>query len=478
MLFQSVIVAILAAAAFAHPNNVHKHLHYRHASGGLGRATGTGNGYGNSTGPYGNVTKTVEVSGSPSVVTVTVAPLPVTSGGSTVAPGIADPTACGGSSRSTTTVTSTEVVTVTVDPSSPASSGSSSSSQVAAVTSEAAAASSSSGASSSSSQANSTSESAGAFYQVPSSSSAVAGASSIVSSVVAGASSVVSSAAGAVSSAVASALPTSASTTVQAVSTSSQSSSSASSSSTGSVSMSSSKRGLAYNDVSLTDLFSGKDVGWAYAWSAYSGGSLPSGMEFVPQFWGPTKISQDDWTSAVNSAISSGTSHLLSINEPDNSGQANMAASDAAASHIQYMNPFEGKASIGSPAVTNGGAPSGLTYMQSFFDACDGKCSVDFMVIHWYSGYYDGVDTDFESYVTDAIGVASKNGIGKVWITEFALSGATNAQQATFLDSVVPWLDQQSGVERYAFFMCSDGLLVSGSSISEDIGVAYLSLTS
>lgn len=54
----------------------------------------------------------------------------------------------------------------------------------------------------------------------------------------------------------------------------------------------------------------------------------------------------------------------------------------------------------------------------------------------------------FTGYFTDA----SKTFAGyPIWITEFAGSGTTQQQQS-FLEYVIPWLETQSFVERYAAF--------------------------
>jgi hypothetical protein len=63
--------------------------------------------------------------------------------------------------------------------------------------------------------------------------------------------------------------------------------------------------------------------------------------------------------------------------------------------------------------------------------------------------------------VTDAHTQTGKN----VWITEFGASGSDD-QVNTFLETVMPWLDSQSFVERYSYFMASEGKLISGGSLS------------
>jgi hypothetical protein len=233
------------------------------------------------------------------------------------------------------------------------------------------------------------------------------------------------------------------------------------------------KRGLAYNSPQLTKAFGGTSVSWAYNWAPDAAGDLSSGMEFVPMLWGPKAFGA--WDAAAKSAVSAGAKHMLSFNEPDHGDQANMNGATAAEAHIKYMNPYAGSVKIGSPAVTSGGPTGGtdgmgLTWMQNFLDSCGGKCKMDFLVTHWYGA---SGDADwFKKHVQSAIDVAKKNGIGKVWITEFGVTGS-NDEIAKFLGEVLPFLDSTDAVERYAFFMCSEGNLVSGNSISSPVGKAY-----
>ncbi|KAG9803274.1 hypothetical protein KCU68_g22536, partial [Aureobasidium melanogenum] len=64
-----------------------------------------------------------------------------------------------------------------------------------------------------------------------------------------------------------------------------------------------------------------------------------------------------------------------------------------------------------------------------------------------------------------------------VWVTEFAPTGASDAQIATFLEDVMPWMDSQSFVESYSYFMASDGALISGTEPST-FGQTYATYTS
>ncbi|KIW41441.1 hypothetical protein, variant [Exophiala oligosperma] len=233
------------------------------------------------------------------------------------------------------------------------------------------------------------------------------------------------------------------------------------------------KKGLSYNTASLTDAFAGKAISWVYNWGSTPDGTPLSGAEYVPMFWGSQSVS--GWSSAVSSAISSGSKHVLSINEPDLASQANLDPETAAKLHIANVAPLSGQVQIGSPAVTNGAGTSplmGIDWLNAFFKACAGQCNIDFVAFHWYADA--GQIANFQQHVQDVIDAASSNGVNKVWLTEFGATGS-DSDVANFLSQAVEYLEGQSAVERYAYFMCSDGILVNGNSISSPIGSAYVS---
>ncbi|TKA74891.1 hypothetical protein B0A49_07886, partial [Cryomyces minteri] len=239
---------------------------------------------------------------------------------------------------------------------------------------------------------------------------------------------------------------TTTSTTSAKASTSSSASSVAVAATTASASTLSGKRGLAYNDGSLTNYFTGSSlVTWGHNWANAPSG-LASSFEFVPLLWGTASGFTSGWSAAATSAISKGATHLMSFNEPDLSTQANLSPEAAAAGYKTYMMPFQGKAKLGAPAVTNGGGAMGLTWMKNFMTACSG-CQIDFVAIHWYDSATN--IAYFKNHVTNATAMA---GGRPVWITEFGASG-TDAEVNTFLQTVLPWLDQQPSIERYAYFM-------------------------
>ncbi|KUL81595.1 hypothetical protein ZTR_10503 [Talaromyces verruculosus] len=227
------------------------------------------------------------------------------------------------------------------------------------------------------------------------------------------------------------------------------------------------KRGAAYNDASLVGYVA--DASWAYNWNVNANGELPPGVEYCPMLWGPKMYTQ--WHSAVSNALSSGSRCLLGFNEPDNQAQADMNPREAAIDYQSYLTPYSGQATLVTPAVTNGvGDLVGLDWLSTWFHACRGRCKANALAIHYYSS---GDPTDFINFVTAAMHLAQQNDIQSVWITEFQHEGTVD-EQVHFLQTVMPWLDHNPGVERYAYFYTADGHLLSGDHLSV-IGQAYVS---
>jgi hypothetical protein len=215
------------------------------------------------------------------------------------------------------------------------------------------------------------------------------------------------------------------------------------------------KRGIAYNSPALAKLLIGKSQ-WAYNWGSTNGG-LASGVEYLPMLWGATADKTNTWVKDATAGIAAGATALLGFNEPDHTEQANMSPQAAATAYKQYItNNFAGKAKLISPAVTNGGGSMGLAWLSSFMGLCS-DCQIDAVAIHWYDSS-SNVEY-FKSHIQDAHTQSGK----PVYLTEF---GTTDGNDQAFLAAVLPWLDSQDYVQKYAYFMASDGKLISGSGLS------------
>jgi hypothetical protein len=194
--------------------------------------------------------------------------------------------------------------------------------------------------------------------------------------------------------------------------------------------------------------------------------------------WSNASDLTETWKINVEAAIKAGSTHLLGFNEPDFLEQANMTPKQAAEAWMKWMQPFAGRLKLGSPAITNGADSAGMggKWMDNFLGECKKLgCTVDFLAVHWYdaawntgyfSAYFKGLHTRYPNY--------------KIWITEFGGSG-TDSEQATFLKTVMPWLDAQSWVERYAYFWAEKGYLLANNAATTTLslsGQAYMSYTS
>lgn len=220
----------------------------------------------------------------------------------------------------------------------------------------------------------------------------------------------------------------------------------------------SAKRGLSFNTPALTNEFNSPLINWSYNWASdpYYGGypnnTYNEALEFVPMLWSNATALTSIFTANVKSAESEyGSKHILAFNEPDSCGGGSscMTPASSAETYKTFIQPFAKKFSLGAPAVTNGvGTGVGASWLTEFLAACPG-CTIDFIPIHWYGSVTS--PASFKTYVQDF-----HKQFGKpLWITEFGTTSGTQAQILTFLKNVLPWLDKQAYVQRYAYFMDS-----------------------
>lgn len=235
-----------------------------------------------------------------------------------------------------------------------------------------------------------------------------------------------------------------------------------------------SKRGAAYNDIStVSPLTSSGTVSWAYNWAFSLDGDLPSGIDYVPMLWGAKFFG--GWLTGIESLLSSGSNYIMGFNEPDMSSQANMSPSEAAGYYKQYITPYSGSAKLISPSVTSStDTGKGLSWFEEFMSDCS-SCSITGLAVHWYGNSID----EFKSFVEQAVSTAANYNLEEVWVTEFALnadtSGVTDQTTASdFVNEAVTWMDAQTNVTRYSYFMCADNYLLTNGALNT-VGQAYTS---
>lgn len=205
----------------------------------------------------------------------------------------------------------------------------------------------------------------------------------------------------------------------------------------------SSKRGLVYVPSTkhpLDDRWwasSTSDLTWYYNYLSQPSPAFTnnSNFHFVPMLWGAN--SESSFLDDVTSLIKSGTniSHVLTFNEPDggDNGGSSVDAQTAAETWMREVEPLKKMGvKLGAPAVT--GAPTGFNWLQNFFTHCDGKCSADFIPVHWYG--------NFEGFASHVGQVNSTYQNMTMWVTEYALDHATLEESQSFYNQSSQFLDR------------------------------------
>ncbi|KAK7695626.1 hypothetical protein QCA50_000262 [Cerrena zonata] len=224
---------------------------------------------------------------------------------------------------------------------------------------------------------------------------------------------------------------------------------------------SSSKAGLAWPNGPWEDLNQYRSTGkvqWYYTWGP---SSINTDMEFVPMLWGSDQASQ--WQHTIQQTISQRhVSHVLGFNEPQQSGQSNISAVDAAFLWKDQIEPLKSQGiRLGSPAPSS--APSGRQWLLDWLDACQGGCTVDFIALHWY----DINSTAFIQYLNDFHDTFQR----PIWVTEWACQNFNAPDQQCSLQDVVDFMnatqafmDTTDWVERYSWF----GAMKDMSGVNQD----------
>jgi len=222
----------------------------------------------------------------------------------------------------------------------------------------------------------------------------------------------------------------------------------------------------------LADIMNAPLVGgvWAYDWQA-DFPALPAGVEYVPMLWTYTNQSQSTITTLLNTYKSDGANEVLSFNEPDNGGQANLTVSKALTGY-GYMH----EANV-LPVISPACGDDTDSWMQQFMSgaASDGY-NIPAVAVH----DYDTNASSFLSYIDTVYNMYGK----PLWITEFADTDEPYIDWATtnftsvgvddcvaFINAVLPGLESRPYVVRYSWYCQATG---SSSPSSQGLGTAAL----
>jgi Glycosyl hydrolase catalytic core len=244
------------------------------------------------------------------------------------------------------------------------------------------------------------------------------------------------------------------------------------------------KRGIASNIVptaAFAHSGSSPGISWWYNWSE-QGAAIPTSIEFDPMIWG---------AGSLNDAVPAGSPYVLGFNEPNFKMQSDLTPQQVASDWPAVeANARAVGAKIVSPGVNFCGSASDTsgcsypsvtdpyTFLKDFFAACPG-CEVDAIAVHWYNcdlpslqAYIDG-NSSLEGFVQ----------FGKpIWLTEFSCgSSNTVAEQQTYMQAAIPYLEGNANVERYSWFSSTaipNAQLANGDGSLTALGTTYVGLTS
>ncbi|KAI9887203.1 MAG: hypothetical protein M1823_000951 [Watsoniomyces obsoletus] len=222
-----------------------------------------------------------------------------------------------------------------------------------------------------------------------------------------------------------------------------------------------SKRGLVYvssSDSTLDDrLWTSptSNLSWYYNYKPRPSPNLISSqLEFVPMLWGASSDSPssteflDDIRLQIRSPGESKIRYILGFNEPDgdhNTGGSNIAPDLAAKTWIRQLEPLrlEDGVKLGGPSVT--GSQRGLSWLENFFKACEGRCHIDFLPIHFYG--------DFQGLASYMGQVRAAYPNTTIWVTEYAKANANLKKSQGFFNTSLEYFDRLESVYPHPFLL-------------------------
>ncbi|MGM0532285.1 MAG: glycosyl hydrolase, partial [Bacteroidota bacterium] len=191
---------------------------------------------------------------------------------------------------------------------------------------------------------------------------------------------------------------------------------------------------------------------WHYSWGSTLSEYEPDNVDFVPMIWGKNGIDEEKVEELKGLKEDGEIRYLLGFNEPDKQDQANMTVDEAIE---RWPMLEEVGVPLGSPAPAD---PTG-DWMQEFMQRAEAEgLRVDYVCVHWYGGtnsqgLLDRLEEVYELYDKP------------IWITEFAPAdwdATTPAENRhtpedvlSFMETVLPEIEDLSYVDRYAWFSFS-----------------------
>ncbi|MFO7670473.1 MAG: glycosyl hydrolase [Bacteroidales bacterium] len=182
------------------------------------------------------------------------------------------------------------------------------------------------------------------------------------------------------------------------------------------------------------------NISWYYNWTPEPGCPVMEGVEFIPMIWSDKYLVGDNYRKFLEPLTGSGHPALLGFNEPNWKGQAEMSVEMA----LECWPMLERTGlRLGSPATTG---RSGLDWSIEFLKGLKKLgYRVDFLALHWYGDCSNMEDLrSFLDYYS-AFDMP-------MWLTEFSCFKQDMETNASFLEQVVPLLENYPNLERYAWY--------------------------
>ncbi len=198
------------------------------------------------------------------------------------------------------------------------------------------------------------------------------------------------------------------------------------------------------------------NVPWFYDWGVNDNSA--AGREYTLMAWDENWL---DTETKIDALIAKpNITSLLTFNEPDGIGQANITWYNGASLYKKLLRTGY---RMGSPAGKEGGYNTWL--VQFMNRAKRDSLRVDYVAVHWYDwgGWFsDGFQVNpnvntvfnrFKSYINAAYNLHKK----PIWITEFNCNvNRPTAVHQAFMELALPWLETNPQVERYSYFFEDD----------------------
>lgn len=187
-------------------------------------------------------------------------------------------------------------------------------------------------------------------------------------------------------------------------------------------------------------------VEWYWHWQDGPNHNFNGKLEWVPCFWGPKYWSK--WEQRKAEMKKDKPKHLLSFNEPEIPGQANMDPKYAAKLHMQEIQPWANKGvKVSSPQMVYK-----MDWLETFMKECNKRgCTVDFIALHWYGTTRD--IKAFKSWISSVHKKFNK----PIWVTEYGVTAASGSSQASikkFHMDATAWMAKVGYVERSSWLGC------------------------